>query len=397
MATVLIAWELGAGWGHVSRLRSIAIELRRRGHDVVAALRDVAATGRLFIQQGIPCLAAPFKLGWPTNCIRPARSFAHILHNIGFCDVDELDALVAAWESLFDLVEPDAIIFDHSPTALLASRTTTAARVLFGDGFCCPPGGDILPPLAPWRSMDPAGLFRDERRTLAVANRVLRMRGARQLVRLSALYQEVDNCLLTTFAELDHFGERREAIYHGPGVACIGTPINVPSPGPCPRAVAYVRPYAELSDLMRVLDECGVATLMYCPGVNRRTLPESHLVRVLDRPIDLRRAAQSADFAILNASHGTTAEMMLHGVPLLQIPLHMEQQLVAHRTVLTGAGLAVNRTKPTQIAAAVRRLLDGSCYRHAAERLACKYRAFDPLTAVAEMADQVESSLRVAA
>jgi hypothetical protein len=37
------------------------------------------------------------------------------------------------------MVRPDLVVFDHSPTALLASRGLPMRRALIGSGFCCPP------------------------------------------------------------------------------------------------------------------------------------------------------------------------------------------------------------------------------------------------------------------
>ena len=46
MPTVLLAWELGGGLGHFMNLRPLAEGLRRRGHRVVAALRDLSVARR---------------------------------------------------------------------------------------------------------------------------------------------------------------------------------------------------------------------------------------------------------------------------------------------------------------------------------------------------------------
>jgi hypothetical protein len=397
MARVLVAWELGAGWGHVARLRPLATALRQRGHEVVVALRDIAVTGKLFVREGVPCLAAPFKLGWPENSIRPAQTFAHVLHNVGFASFDELDSLACAWESLFDLIDPDVIVFDHSPTALLASRSINAKRVLLGDGFCCPPAGESLPPLAPWRSVDIAKATTDESRTLAIANRILKVRGLRPLDRLADLYQDADAQFLTTFAELDHFGPRQDGAYCGPGVCSLGRSVEWPIANSNARAVAYVRPTPQLPTLIKALNSHGIETLMYCPGDKPVGVRSSGLVRIFEHPIDLGRAAESADFAILNASHGTTAEMLLRGVPVLQLPLHMEQQLVAYRTVTSGTGLAANPAKPEVFSAQIDRLLSDRRYRDTAWRFRDKYREFNAARATQTIADRVESLVAAAA
>src|SRR5690348_15509947 len=129
MATILLAWELGAGLGHLQRLRPLAEELLRRGHRVVASLRDIPRAGAVFGGMQVRLLQAPQKLRPPPDEFKPPLTLPHILHNTGFGDDMELAALAGAWRNLLELVRPDAVVFDHSPTALLASRGLPHKRV----------------------------------------------------------------------------------------------------------------------------------------------------------------------------------------------------------------------------------------------------------------------------
>ena len=44
MARVLVAWELGAGYGHIERIAPVAGRLRARGHTLAYAFRDLVRT-----------------------------------------------------------------------------------------------------------------------------------------------------------------------------------------------------------------------------------------------------------------------------------------------------------------------------------------------------------------
>jgi hypothetical protein len=136
MNTFLFTWELGGGLGHLHRLLPFAEGLTARGHRVVVALRDLSRAREVFRDKAIALVQAPFKHR-RTNQIEPALSFAHLLHNIGFGDLNELSGLTDAWRNLIRYVNPDAIVFDHSPP------TSPTARLLR-----CSPGLDVPVTLA---------------------------------------------------------------------------------------------------------------------------------------------------------------------------------------------------------------------------------------------------------
>ena len=171
--------DLGTGRGqrHFVNLRPFVCGLEAGGHKVFVALRHLSNGPNLLGGKAVSYLQAPYKSNVPRNVISMARTFAHILHNIGFGDAAELAALVDAWRSLIDWIGPDLIIFDHSPTALLAARGGKARRVLVGDSFCCPPDCTPFPDLRPWLPADRAALFTTEEIVLENTNRVLRLRG----------------------------------------------------------------------------------------------------------------------------------------------------------------------------------------------------------------------------
>ena len=75
--------------------------------------------------------------------IQSPQTFAHILHNVGFGSLSELNSMVTAWGNLYRHLDPDIIIFDHSPTAGLLAAGAILARQAnpLGPGFFVPPSG----------------------------------------------------------------------------------------------------------------------------------------------------------------------------------------------------------------------------------------------------------------
>ena len=265
MAKVLLTWELGGGSGHLVNLRPFACGLEAEGHKVFAALRDLGKGPDLLGGNAVSFLQAPYKADVPRNVIPLARTFADLLHNIGFGDAAELAVRVDAWRVLIDSVAPDLIIFDHSPTALLAARGGKARRVLLGDSFCCPPDCSPFPDLRPWLPPDTAH-FQTEEIVLENVNRVLRSRGQPALGRLGQLYGEMDEVILTTLAEFEHYPNRAHARYRGPWMPEGGELPAWPG-GSGKKVFAYLKDFPALPQLFDLLGQAGCRTIVHVDGL----------------------------------------------------------------------------------------------------------------------------------
>ena len=378
MARILFVWELGGGLGHVTVLRPVAQELQRRGHQVLLAVRDLCAAHQVFRDDDLSFVQAPFKMGQVSNPFVPQRSFAHLLHHAGLGELEGLTARTAAWNGLFDLVCPDITVFDHSPTALLASRGRTMRRKLLGTGFCAPPVGEVLPDMRPWLQSDLPKLADDESKILAISNRVLRRFGRPAMARLSDIYGQADANLLTSYPELDHFGARPYAQYLGVIQSCPGAKPVWPQ-GEGRRVFAYLKRTQGLPETIRALGECRHPTIIYAPWVNdeicsRFPFPSLSFSPV---PLDMAALVREADVAVLNGTHGATAEFLLAGKPVMQLPIFLEQRLIAQRTEQIGAGIAVHRTRPDEIRAGLNSVLSDQAYQERSQSFSAKYASRD--------------------
>src|SRR5687768_384397 len=97
MANILLTWELGGGRGHLGPLRQLAEQLLVRGHRAFLVSRDVVAAANFFADLAVDVFAAPLLPALPTYAIPAVRSFADILHNVGFGSRQHLAALTEAW------------------------------------------------------------------------------------------------------------------------------------------------------------------------------------------------------------------------------------------------------------------------------------------------------------
>lgn len=181
MKTVAYCWELGFGNGHVGSFSRLASRFLDDGWRVALIVKDVSRTPQ-FIDVEHPnviLLQAPQKTSPKQLHIADPPTFGHMMLNVGYRDEGELLSLVQAWRSLFEFLEPELIVADHSPTALIASRGRQAARVVVGTGFYAPVDEYPIGPIAPWRQLDAEQLVRDEQQLCSRINRVLQYYGDR--------------------------------------------------------------------------------------------------------------------------------------------------------------------------------------------------------------------------
>jgi len=63
MSRILIAWEMGRNWGHLSRLVPLAKRLKSRGHSVLAVVRDIAAASATLGPAEVTFIQGPCHIG----------------------------------------------------------------------------------------------------------------------------------------------------------------------------------------------------------------------------------------------------------------------------------------------------------------------------------------------
>lgn len=366
---ILLAWELGAGFGHLAPLRALGRSLSARGHDCRFAVRELHSAEAMGLPQFGPLLAAPLSLGAVRDPVRVQSSYATLLHQCGFDHADALAGRLRAWRQLLIDHRSEALIVDHAPTALLAARSLGIPAAATGTGFTVPPAQSPLPAF-PGLPASPALLADNEARVLAVTNAALARFGAAPLTGLRQLFDGV-HLGLKTYPELDHYGLSR-------GEDCIGLPdfsagLRVDwHPGPGPKLVAYLRPFRGLDVLLDALARLPAQVLVRIAGQ-----PASALARyrrpglvVVEQDIWLRQAAESCDAFVNYGAHGATAEMLLAGKPCLLLPYTMEQCLLASRATALGAAITLDERQRQEPAAALRQLLDDVRLRTAAEGFA---------------------------
>jgi hypothetical protein len=218
MSHIVFAWELGYGLGHLSPLATLGREFERRGHTVSFILRDLSRIGSLLDPGHFACYQAPIWLGRTTASAPSPATYADILLTHGYADPQFVRGRAWAWRRLLTALDVDLMVFDHAPTALMASEGLGMARVLYGSTFCAPPQTDPLPHMQWWERRGAENIQANEKLALHTLNTLRREMGNRERDKVASLFATEANFLLGIEA-LDHYPQRSGVTYHGPAPA----------------------------------------------------------------------------------------------------------------------------------------------------------------------------------
>lgn len=341
---------------------------------------------------GVPYVQAPILHTRLPNPIEPVYHYAHILHNIGFADADALFGLVRGWHTLFDLIKPDLVISDHSPTALLASRTRLHKIVATGTGFAIPPDRSPLPVLRHTSAQEATRLLKDEQQVLDNMNSVLERLGGRPLTRVTQLFAE-HPAIFRTFRELDHYGARAHIKYWGSWETSLGVKPEWPA-AEGPKIFAYLKPFREIGGVLEAINRIGAPTLIYGnidPATKQRYT--SPTLRFSPQPLDMQRIGAECDLAILHTTHATLADILLAGKPVLLLPLTLEQYVLTERVEKMGVGGRLTPGSPDAYVKTLRTSIESRRYRQAAQQFAARYADVDRTQQTTALVTFVEALL----
>lgn len=394
MASILYAWEFGANLGHVGAFMPLARTLREQGHEVHWMVTQPAVVGDFLASTGFSWLAAPSvpELARPG----PPLTYADILLRFGYADARSLFGLVGGWREAMRLTGARLVLADHAPTALLAARSLGLPVMLFSNGFTAPPRVSPLPNMRPWAPLPEQTIRQLDLAALSAINAVLSRYQCSPLQHLAELFDVAEEALVS-FPELDHYADRGPARYWGSlPSAGTGQPVAWPTGGG-KRIFAYLRPESPHHEaVLAALLALGQATVIYfpkLPSTLAARFAAPHL-RFLEHPADIAQMTREADLAVTYASLATTTAFLLAGKPLLLLPGHLEQFLVARRVEAMGAGRLVNPEQPPgDLSAVLADLIGNPSWRGNAQAFAAKYAAFDQQAVIGNLVRRINEIL----
>lgn len=366
--TILFAWELGEGLGHLPALKAIALAAKAEGARVVFALREPGPARAALAALDAEILAAPF---WPTPVL-PAKlsgSYADLIAANGFSSVANARTVIGGWDHLFDAVRADLVVSEHAPGAVIAAFGRIPVA-LVGNGFVVPPADAAwFPPYETGRGNAAA-----QADVLEVVRDALTVLGRRAPDELCDPFRGVFRGVFA-FPALDHYrGVRREAQL-GPV-----EPMPPLTPLPAKRKLfAYSAADAAMIEPMtQALMTLGPQAGVYLRGSlgARAAVLRSRGVTVHDTAPPLASVLPEASAVFSHGGSGFTHAALAAGRPHIIYPRHGEAHYTARMVEALGAGIVINPFEPKRFAEAVARANDDRATRDAALKAGDAAQAF---------------------
>ena len=397
MARILLAWELGGDYGHLMRFLTLGRELARRGHEPVFALRELTHVEAVLGDEPFKVFQAPIFVANVSGLV-PAIGFAETLMRLGFIYPSILTALCRAWRNLVEAIAPELTLFDYAPTGLLATRGLPIPRVAFGSAFSMPPRTEPMPIYRWWHGEPRERVLSSERIVLANANKVLARLGQPPMARLADLL-DVDETIIAAAEEFDQYPGRVGARYWG---ALANVEKGVPPPWPivgAKRIFAYLKPhFGDFEKVLKALRNVDAAVVVHAPGTSDDMVKKHTTANVTfsSAPVRMSDVRRDCDVGVCHAGAGTVEMLITAGKPLLLLPQHLEQMMVAKRAVQIGAGLVADPAEPASLnyERALKRLLNEPGFTAAAQAVAARHVDDDPPARAARVADRCEELIR---
>lgn len=396
MATIALNWEMGADLGHINRFLAIALRLREHGHRPVMLLRDITRAESVLGEHRLEFLQAPV---WLTQVqgLPPDINFTETLYRFGYLYPDGLLSMAKAWRAAWTLLNPQLMIFDHAPSAMLAARGLGIPRMVIGNSFAVPPRVRPLPRFQWWTNNtgDHARLAETESRVTRNSNTVLTRLGAPPITQVSDLFQAEATCICSRSA-LDVYGGREHGEYIGP-INSVTTGVNPVWPlGDGPRVFAYLKPqYKHFEALLNAIVNSKARYLIYAPGMPEALLRryEKAHVSFSAAPLRMQEVVKQCHAVICHAG-GVTDVALEAGKPVLLLPTQMEQTMTSHQVDALGAGVYMPLDgNPGALPKLIKRILEDDSLAVYAAAYAASLPNTDQSQTVNRVADACEALL----
>lgn len=388
MANILVAWEFGGGLGHLSHLAPFINSLISLGHRVVLATREATHLDLFNFPDSLIILPTP-QVNLRTQQKHVNANITSILMPLGYGDPAALKGMVKGWQGIIELANPDLIIFDYAPTALLAAKETNCKKVVIGSGFA-----ELLPNsntniLSPWVDGIEKIAMQHERQIVRNVNSVCRWMDVQEIAFFSDLFRS-DLTLLATLPELDPYKrDSLQALYLVQEKTLTHKKKIFWQDNGKPKVFVYLKRNARnTAVIMEALQQSDLDVICCCPN---SSVESKGGMQVFSEPVELAPILPSADCLINHASKELVCEGLCYGVPQIVAPAQLEQVDNGRRMEILGVGIVLPKVSTIKnVRLALDDVLSREEYKNNAQQIANNYAQSTLFYSVNDVVKRIE-------
>jgi UDP-N-acetylglucosamine transferase subunit ALG13 len=398
MKKILCCWELGDDYGHIGQFYPIIQHLLEQGYTVFFAVKDLSKIESFKWHKNITFLQAPV---WLPQLRKPivTQCYAEVILHKGYHAISALRPLVKAWVNLFDLLKPDLIIVDHSPTALLASSKRLIPRIILSNPYITPPAGSPPVNIRPWDSFDAERIVKSDAYVAKIINAVAQDLNLSKVNYVSDLFA-ADKIILSGYKKLDFYeSSRKDALYKGGLIASesgLRKPVW-PSASKL-KIFAYLKYGQEQSDvILSILHEQEACVVCFYSGAKSEHYEKYRSSSFIfsDQPFDMQAVYQEASVIICHAGTGTVYSALYFGCPLIVIPNQPEQKNTANKLEQLHLGVSIDSADSVdEVREKVNRFFRNPAYFENAKIFASQVNTISSCNSINMISNECESLLK---
>lgn len=385
----LIAWEIGAGRGHVVHLACIAAALQRIGYVSTAYLVYLDHASEIAPYCDAVVEGPNFPYRQPSELPQLSMHYGDWLGLHHFDEPAVVRDVVGRWRDILTEHRPDIVVAEQAPGAILAARSLHTPVVHVGVPATAPPS--TMPCFPSYLPEDKTPHYSERVLTVAV-NEAMAAYGLPPMAALPEIYTSDDD-VVASIPLLDCYGPWRTAGLVPP---VIGGKIDTDE-----RRREEVFVYLSTTDRFEPVILAAIATLKLPTRVVLAGNPAAAVkltqwrgAKVENQPVPPREIARSARVLVHAGNHGLSCLGLRIGIPHVTLAEQAEHIFDGQRIAEAGAGINVVRrawTVPT-IHAAIQEVWENQSFNDRAEAMATSlapYFAGDPGDMTAERIDSV--------
>lgn len=346
MRKILFCWELGEDYGHLSLLLALAQEFTNQQTLLYIASKDLSLASKIHWPDNVKFIQAP---GWFRSHPQAskAESLGEILLYKGYDSAKHLQFLADAWATIIEFIAPDTILFDHSPTALLAASRFNIPKVIISNPYITPTPNDAAIKLSHSALFDEQKAREIHDHVIKTINSVRANSNVAPITNIGELFI-TDAIFLSGFAEMDYFKDSRTNVtYCGATLAAsVGTQAPVWKPGLSRKIFVYLKHRDPRSEaILKILKTMQARALCFYADGKPEDISQyqDSSLAVSNVPFDLSKVYAETTLIICHGGQGVVNEALRRGIPLVIVPTHAEQHYVGKKIKDCGFGLVIEK------------------------------------------------------